>query len=225
MAHLVSFSSSTAGKASAARSDPSGSGKAGAIVVVQEWWGLSDYIKLVCDRFAEAGFVAMAPDLYHGKLPQTKAEAAQEMGALDKARAVAEIGDCVALLAKDPRCNGKVAVVGFCLGGGLTLSAACTVKGLAAAVPFYGLPELPMSAYADVKAPVQAHFAAHDDWAKSSIAEQIRDKVRAAGGSMDLYVYDAGHAFMRSTDAEVYQAKSATLAWERTVAFLREHLG
>jgi carboxymethylenebutenolidase len=225
MANLVSFTSSTGEKRSAVRSDPAATGKAGAVVIVQEWWGLSDFIKQVCDRFAEAGYVAVAPDLYHGKLPTSKAEAAQEMGALDKARAVAEIGDSVSMLVNDARCSGKVAVVGFCLGGALTLAAACGVHGLAAALPFYGLPDLPMAAYADLKVPVQAHFAEHDDWAKASVAQEIQRTVQAAGGNMELHVYDAHHAFMRSTDPEVYREKTARVAWERATAFLKKHIG
>jgi carboxymethylenebutenolidase len=224
MAALVSFVSKAGGQIEGARAEPAGAGKAGGLVVVQEWWGLSDHIKALCDRFAEAGFVALAPDLYHGKRPATKGEAAQAMGALDKPRAVAEIGEAVAHLRADPRCNGKVAVTGFCLGGALTLAAACRLDGLAAAVPFYGLPDLPIDEYAHAKAPIQAHFAQRDDWAKAPVAEEIQKKVRAGGGAMDLFVYDAGHAFMRSSDPEVYDAASAKVAWERAVVFLKKHL-
>jgi carboxymethylenebutenolidase len=224
MAQFVTFAASAGDKRQAVRADPAGSGKSGAVVVVQEWWGISPFIKSLCDRLAEAGFVAMAPDLYHGKLPASKDEAAKEMGLLDKAGAIAEIKDAVSHLTADPRCNGKVAVVGFCLGGALTLAASCTVGGLAAAVPFYGLPDLPMDAFAGAKVPIQAHFAKTDDWAKASVAEEIQKKVRAAGGTMDLFVYDAGHAFMRTTDPETYEPKSAQVAWDRAVPFLKKHL-
>jgi carboxymethylenebutenolidase len=220
----ITFASKSGGHLHGARSEPKGSGKVGGVVVVQEWWGISDHIKGICDRLAEAELVTLAPDLYHGKRPASKDEAAKAMAALDKSRAVTEIGDAVARLTADPRCNGHVAVTGFCLGGALTLAAACNVEGIAAAVPFYGLPDLPLDAYARVKAPIQAHFAKKDDWAKASVAEDIQKKVRAAGGTMDLFVYDAGHAFMRSTDAEVYDAASAGVAWDRAVAFLKLHL-
>jgi carboxymethylenebutenolidase len=203
---------------------PAGTGKVGGVVVVQEWWGLNDHIKALCDRFAQAGFVSLAPDLYHGKLARTKEEAGQMMGALDTKTAVAEIGHAVAKLKSEARCNGRVAVVGFCLGGALTLAAACALDDIAAAVPFYGVPGLPMAAYAKVKAPVQAHFAKRDDWAKAPIAEEIQRQVRAGGGQMDLFVYDAGHAFMRSSDPEVYDADSARVAWDRAIEFLTKHL-
>jgi carboxymethylenebutenolidase len=203
---------------------PPGTSKVGGVVVVQEWWGLNDHIESLCDRFAQAGFVALAPDLYHGKLARTKEEAGQMMGALDTKTAVAEIGQAAARLKTEPRCNGRVAVVGFCLGGALTFAAVCSLGDIAAAVPFYGVPGLPMAAYAKIKAPVQAHFAKRDDWAKASIAEEIQKQVREGGGQMELFVYDAGHAFMRSTDPEVYDAQSARLAWERAIEFLTKHL-
>jgi carboxymethylenebutenolidase len=225
MATRVSFTSKSGGELHGARSEPAGAGKAGGVVVVQEWWGLSQFVQNVCDRLADAGFVALAPDLYHGGLPASKAEAAQAMGALDKGRAVGEIGDAVAYLTADARCSGKVAVMGFCLGGALTLAAASRLEGITAALPFYGIPDLPMDAFAHVKAPIQAHFAKKDDWAKASVAAEIQKKVRSGGGSMDLFVYDAGHAFMRSTDPEVYDAENARVAWDRAAAFLKKHLG
>jgi len=224
MATRLNFASTTGEKLEGALSKPAGSGKTGGVVVVQEWWGLNDHIKALCDRFAEAGFVALAPDLYHGKIARTQEEAGAMMGALDTKKAVAEIGAAAARLKADPGCNGRVAVVGFCMGGALTLAAACSVEDLAAAVPFYGLPQLALDAYAKVKTPVQAHFAKRDDWAKASVAEDIQKRVRSGGGHMDLFVYDAGHAFMRSTDPQVYDPASARLAWERAVEFLQKHL-
>jgi len=224
MTTKVQFPSKGGGQLTGALAQPSGTGKAGGVVVVQEWWGLNDQIKATCDRFAQAGFLALAPDLYHGTIAKTQGEASQLMGSLDGAKAVAEMGDAAARLQSDPRCNGRVAVVGFCMGGALTLRAACSLDGLAAAVPFYGVPQLPMDAYAKVKVPIQAHFAKKDDWAKASVAEEIQAKVRAGGGTMELFVYDAGHAFMRSTDPEVYSEESARLAWGRAVDFLNKHL-
>jgi carboxymethylenebutenolidase len=221
----IAFASKSGGELHGARSEPKGSGKVGGVVVVQEWWGLSDHIKDVCDRLANAGLLALAPDLYHGHRPATKDEAAKAMGALDKARAVAEIGDAIARLKSDARCTGKVAVTGFCLGGALTLASACALDGIAAAVPFYGIPDLPMESYARIKAPVQGHFAKKDDWAKATVAEEIQKRVVAAGGTMDVFVYDAGHAFMRSTDADVHDPSCAGIAWDRAVAFLEKHLG
>jgi carboxymethylenebutenolidase len=224
MATQLTYASATGEKLEGALQRPAGPGKSGGVVVVQEWWGLSDHIRTLCDRFAEAGFLALAPDLYHGKIAKTKEEAGRMMGGLDTKKAVAEIADAATRLKAEPGCNGRVAVVGFCMGGALTLAAACSVDGLAAAVPFYGLPQLPLDVYAKVKTPIQAHFARRDDWAKPSVAEEIQKSVRSGGGQMDLFVYDAGHAFMRSTDPEVYDATNARLAWERALEFLKKYL-
>jgi carboxymethylenebutenolidase len=220
----VTFASEAGSKLAGYVSEPGGTGKAGGVVVIQEWWGVNDHIKSVCDRFAQAGFVGIAPDLYHGKRPATKEEAATMMRELDTKRAVAEIGETAAYLESVPRCNGKVAVVGFCLGGALALAASRHVDGLAAVVAFYGIPALPLDEYTKVTVPIQAHFAKKDDWAKASVAEEIQQRVRSGGGRMDLFVYDAGHAFMRATDPQVHDAASARLAWERTVEFFGKHL-
>jgi carboxymethylenebutenolidase len=208
-----------------ALAEPAGSGKVGALVVLQEWHGVNDQMKGKVDRFASAGWLSLCPDLYHGKIAKNDEEAGKLMGQLDWGRAVAEIADTATFLRGHARSNGKVGVVGFCMGGALTFAAARHVDGLACAVPFYGAPDLPMDEYKKVKTPIQAHFAKKDDWAKASIAEEIQKNVRAGGGQMELFVYDAGHAFMRDTDPSKYDAASAKLAWERATEFLKRHLG
>ena len=205
---------------------PPGSGKAPAVVVVQEWWGVNDHIRSLVDRFAAAGFVAFAPDLYHGTVVKAgdADTAMKQVMALDKAKAVGEIGDAVALLAAHERSTGKVGVTGFCVGGALTFAAAAKVPGIAAVVPFYGVPPIPFESFASVKVPILAHFAKHDDHAKPSSAEEIKQIVTKGGGSMELHVYDAQHAFANDTRPEVYDENSAKLAWDRTIAFFEKHL-
>jgi carboxymethylenebutenolidase len=224
MTTQVKFASKAGGRLEGALAEPAGTGKAGSLIVVHEWWGLSDHIKAQCDRFAQAGFFALAPDLFHGTRPATQEQAAQAMMKLDKKTAAAEIGDAVAFLRGHARGNGRVAIAGFCMGGALTLAAARYVDGLAAAVPFYGLPDVPADEFAKVRVPIQAHFARKDDWAKASVAEEIQRSVRSGGGQMDLYVYESGHAFMRSTDPQVYDAANAKVAWDRSIEFLKKHL-
>jgi carboxymethylenebutenolidase len=147
------------------------------------------------------------------------------MTELDKARAVREIGETAAWAKSLPRSNGKVAVTGFCLGGALTFATACNVPGLAAAVPFYGLPPNPVD-WTKVTAPILAHFAKHDQWATVSGAEEIKRAIEKAGKTtMQLEVYDAQHAFVNDTRPEVYSADNAKRAWERTIAFLKQHAG
>lgn len=221
----VQFSTKAGGQIEGALCEPSGSGKTGALVVVHEWHGLNEVMKLHCEQFAQAGFLALVPDLFHGKIAKNDDEAAKLITTFDFRKAVGEIGEAVAHLRAHPRCNGRVAVVGFCLGGALTLAAARHVPALEAAVPFYGLPRIPSDEFTDVKTPICGHYARVDDWANPSVAEEIQGKVRSGGGQMDLYVYDAKHAFMRSTDASVYDPKSAELAWRRTVDFLHQHIG
>jgi carboxymethylenebutenolidase len=205
--------------------EPPGLDKMGALVVIHEAHGLNEVMRLHGERFAQAGFLALVPDLFHGKTAKNDDEIATLMATFDFQRAVGEIGQAAAHLRAHPRCNGRVAVVGFCLGGALTLAAARYLPALSAAVPFYGLPRFPTDEFANVKTPISGHYAKADEWANPKLAEEIQGKVREGGGQMDLYVYDAKHAFMRSTDPAVYEPKSAELAWQRTVDFLRRHLG
>jgi carboxymethylenebutenolidase len=224
MTTQVKFASKAGGELEGALGEPAGAGKVGALVVLQEWHGVNAQMKAKCDRFAQAGYLSLAPDLYHGKVAANDEEAGKLMGQLDWGKAVAEIGDAVAHLRAHARSNGKVGVLGFCMGGALTLAASRYVEGLACAVPFYGLPTTPLDEFAKVKVPIQAHFAKVDDWAKASVAEEIQAKVKSGGGSMDLFVYDAGHAFMRDGDPSHYDADAAKLAWDRTLEFLKKHL-
>lgn len=224
MSKHIEFSAKS-GKVGGELAEPSGSGKVGAVVILQEWHGINDEMKSKVDRFASEGYLALAPDLYHGKVAKNDDEAGKLMSALDFGRAVGEIGGAVQWLKEQPRSNGKVAVLGFCLGGALTFATAANVPGLACAVPFYGLPDLTKLDVGKVTAPILAHFAGHDDWASPDKARQLQKDMQSKGKSMELHVYDgAGHTFMRQTDASKYHEASAKKAWERTFAFLRQHL-
>lgn len=197
---------------------PAGEGKVPGVVVIQEWWGLSEQIRATAKRWAEEGFIAALPDLYHGKLAKNADEAGAMMKALDFPAAVKQIGECVAFLKTHPRCNGKVVVTGYCMGGALSFATAVNVRGLSAVIPFYGLPgDLDWS---KIDAPVQAHFAQHDDWATVAGAQKIKEAVKIP---MELHVYDAQHAFCNEKRPEVYNADACKQAWGRTVAFVRAH--
>ena len=209
---------------SGAVTEPEGFTTAGGVVLIQEWFGINDHMKSMVDRFAGLGFVTVAPDLYHGQIATTEEAAGKMMNALDFGKAVSDIGQAAEYLKTNARCNGKVAVVGFCLGGALTFAAACNVPGLAAAVPFYGVPDIDKLDLSRVTAPIQAHFAQHDDWALPSKAEAIKKQLDALGKPMELHVYDAGHAFMRDSDPAKYSPAASKLAWERATAFLEKHL-
>ncbi|TMQ09634.1 MAG: dienelactone hydrolase family protein [Deltaproteobacteria bacterium] len=191
-------------------------GKPPGVVVIQEWWGLNEQIQAAAARFAAAGFAAVVPDLYHGKLAKDADEAGKLMNALDFGKAVQEIAGAVDFIRE--RSSGKVAVTGYCLGGALSFAAAVNIRGLAAVVPFYGLPgDLD---WTKIDAPVQAHFATHDEWATVAGAQKIKNAVKAP---MELHVYDAQHAFCNERRPEVYNAEACKQAWDRTLAFLRAH--
>ena len=218
MSERVQIPSST-GDLSGVLVVPSGDAKAPGVVVIQEWWGVNDQIQSVARRWADAGFLAIVPDLYHGQLAKDADEAGRMMKALDFPKAVQEIAAAAAYLREHPRSTGKIAVTGYCLGGALSFATAVNIRGLAAVVPFYGLPgDLDWS---KVDAPIQAHFATHDDWATVDGAQKIKDAVKVP---MELHVYDAQHAFVNDTRPEVYDAKNAKIAWDRAVAFLKQHL-
>jgi carboxymethylenebutenolidase len=213
------------GKVKGALAEPSGAAKAGGVVLIQEWFGINAHIKDLVDRFAAAGFVTVAPDLYHGKIATNDDDASKMMNALDFGKAVGEIGTAVSYLKESPRCNGKVAVVGFCMGGALTLASAANLPGLSAVVPFYGLPDLDKTDWSKVTCPILGHFAKRDEWAKPENAETLKKKLEAVGKSIELHLYDAGHAFVRDTDKTKHDPASAKLAWDRTIAFLKKHIG
>lgn len=197
---------------------PSGTGKHPAVIVLQEYWGINEQIEGIARKWAEAGFVAVVPDLYHGKLATSAEEAGKLMKQLDFAKAVQEIAAAVEWARGHQRSTGKVAVTGYCMGGALSFATAVNVRGLAAVAPFYGVPgDLD---WTKIDAPVQAHFAKHDEWATVTAGEHIKAAVQVP---MELYVYDAKHAFCNERRPEVYHAEAARQAWDRTLAFIRRH--
>ena len=214
---------SKAGKASGEISLPSAD-KAGAVVIFHEWWGLNDHMRSIAERFAAAGFVALALDSFDGKTTRDPAEAAQLMGNLDFGKAITQAAGAVEFLKAHPRSNGKVGITGFCLGGGLTLAAACNIEGLSAAVAFYGMPDASKVDYGKVSAPILGHFAARDEYVKPANVTALRDKLKELGKDARLEMYEADHAFVNDTRPEVYSPENAKLAWDRSLAFLHQQL-
>lgn len=198
------------------------------VVVIQEWWGLVPHIKDLCDRFAAAGFVALAPDLYHGRSTTEPDEAAKEMMALELPRAAKDLSGAVDAVAARSS-GGGVGVVGFCMGGGLALFlAAERPDAVKAVVPFYGAlpwPDLQPD-YAAISGGVLGHYAENDGWASPEVAEQLGATLRAAGNEdVTIHIYPAtDHAFFNDTRPEVYSPEASALAWERTVDFLSSRL-
>ena len=203
---------------------PAGEGRAPALILVHEWWGLNDHVRSLVSRFAKEGFLTLASDLYDGKSTKDPAEAGELMGALDWGRAVGIATAAVEYLKAHPRSNGNVGCTGFCMGGAATLVIAANVAGIKAAVPFYGMPDASKVDYEKLSAPILMHVAKRDEWVKPELAEALRDKLTAAGKSMRLEQYEADHAFVNDTRPEVYNKENAELALSRSYAFLKEKL-
>lgn len=202
---------------------PSSDTGAPGVVVVHEWWGLNDSIRGMSERFRAAGFSVLAVDLYAGEVTNDAAVALQLASKMSTLTSVKIIETAAAALRKQG--SPKVAVTGFCLGGAMTLAAACHCPSASAFVPFYGLP---LSKYVDwskTLGPILGHYAEHDRIVDLSRVRAAADAVNASGGKFELHVYDAKHAFMRADDTAVFNADAATLAWERTVSFLHRQLG
>jgi carboxymethylenebutenolidase len=193
------------------------------VIVLQEWWGLNDHIKDVADRFAGAGFTALAPDLYHGSVTKSPDEAGKLLMALNIGQAEKDLRGAVAHLRG---LTGKpVGVVGFCMGGALSLFAACkNGNDVGACVIYYGgHPKVDFD-FDRLTAPVQGHWAEKDDFANPN-AVRIEAALKQRGKSLDFHRYPgAKHAFFNDTRPEVYDANAAHQSWERTLAFFNAHL-
>ncbi|MGH7741486.1 MAG: dienelactone hydrolase family protein, partial [Candidatus Eiseniibacteriota bacterium] len=198
---------------------PSGSGPAPAVIMVHEWWGLNDQIRDMARRMAQQGYYTIVPDLYHGKVASTPDDAHELMRGLEDTRVFSELDAAGAWLHSQKRCeNSRVAVMGFCVGGGITLRYALRTPTLAAAVMFYGPPETDPEKLAMLQAPLQGHFGADDQGITPERVEAFRAALKQAGKSADLYVYSgAGHAFMHDGAAS-YRADAAKIAWARTLS-------
>jgi carboxymethylenebutenolidase len=224
MGKMVSFPRTTGKPAQGYLADAK-EARAPGVVVIQEWWGVQGQIKGVCDRLAEAGFHALAPDLYDGKVvPYHDAAAAQAaMGTLDfKASTDEAVRGAVQFLAGR---GGKVGITGFCMGGAVTVIGAVRIPELSAAVCFYGLPPDEVASGSKVRVPFQGHFAKQDDWVTGPALDAFEKRLKTAGQPYEIFRYDGQHAFMNSDRKEVYGAEAARLAWERALRFLRAHLG
>jgi carboxymethylenebutenolidase len=193
------------------------------VVVIQEWWGLNEQICGIADRFAHAGFNALAPDLFQGRVTQKPDEASHLMNGLDFPGAThQDIRGAVEHLRGMG--SGKIAAMGFCMGGALSIAAAVHVPKLAAAVCFYGIPPKEFADPAAIRIPFQGHFASKDDWCTPAAVEALEAAMRAKGATPEIHRYDADHAFFNERRPEVHDATCARQAWDRTLAFLAKNL-
>lgn len=206
---------------------PEGDATAPAVIVVQEWWGLNAQIREIARRLARQGYVAIVPDLYHGKVADDNdAERAHVlMRGLDNTVALGELDLAAQWLRGQPRTSkSRIGVMGFCMGGGLAEQFALRTPTLAAVVMFYGPPETDPARLKSLKAPLQGHFGADDDGIPPAKVSALREGLKAAGKPAEIYSYTgAGHAFMHE-GRDSFRPDAAKTAWARTLAFLQKNL-
>jgi len=191
-------------------------------VVIQKWWGLNDQIKKTADRLARAGYRALVPDLYRGKVATASDEANHLMANLNFPEAAdQDIRGAVQYLKQSSK---KVAVGGFCMGGALTILSAVRVPEMDAGACFYVIPPLDAAELKKIKIPLICHFANKDDWCTPAKVKELAAVLKQSKSQFELYRYDAQHAFMNEARPEVYDAASAKTAWERTLEFLKKAL-
>jgi len=198
------------------------------IVVIQEWWGLNDQIRGVADKLAAAGYRALVPDLYRGKVAVEAKEAEHLMTGLDFGDAAGQdIRGAVQFLRKE---STKVGVTGFCMGGALTVLSAVNVPEMDAGVIWYGYPPLQYVDAKKIKAPLQGHWATEDQAFAISGVDELEKKLREANVKFEFHRYNAKHAFANETadqkklDMLKYDPKAAETAWQRTMDFLKKNL-
>lgn len=221
---MVEFSSN-GGTASGYLAIPS-EGKGSGVIVIQEWWGLVPHIKNVCDRFAAEGYVALAPDLYHGKSTTSPDEAGKLMMALCIDEAEKDISGAIAYLSDHESTVGdKVGTVGFCMGGALSLYTATKNSQVGACVVFYGghpnvKPDLP-----NLQAPVLGLYAGRDGFVTPDSVRELESQLKELGKEADIHIYpDTDHAFFNDERPGIYDESAAEDAWRRVMEFYGKYL-
>lgn len=196
------------------------------VIVIQEWWGLTDHVRDVCDRLAAEGFTALAPDLYGGWVAHDGEEAGEMMQNLPAEAGAHQLAGAVDyLLGLDSVTSKTVGTVGFCMGGGFVLALAAEQgEKVSAAVPFYGVGQAVPDSYAGVQAAVQGHYAELDSMFPPEDARAQEQQIREeSGAEVDYHFYDAPHAFHNDENPQGnYRPEEAELAWSRTVQFLKD---
>src|SRR5262245_9937496 len=227
MAETVEFKSNGSLASGYLAKPKSGSGPG--VLVIQEWWGLDDSLKQMADRLAAAGFVALAPDLYHGQVAgHTRMDkGAKLMQALPPDRAGRDMSGAVDFLANHSAVTGKgIGVVGFCMGGMLSfIIAANRPDKVKAVVPFYGFPQGPAEPdWSKLTAAVSGHMAEHDDFFSPPAARALEAKLRGLGKDVTLTVHPGtGHAFMGPHNAlGTLNEAVAKQIWPGVIAFLQK---
>jgi carboxymethylenebutenolidase len=200
------------------------SGSGPGVIVVQEWWGIDDNIRGVADRLAGEGFVALAPDLYHGDTAKDPGEAQKMMMALDVDQAARELRGAAQALKANGATGGMVGAVGFCMGGQLALYAGTLSGDVGAVVDFYGIHPNVKPDYSKLQGPVLLLVGDQDPMSGPEPSGQVEQGIKAAGKQAEMVVYPgAGHAFM-NPNPQVYKEDAAKDAWGKMLSHLRSNL-
>jgi carboxymethylenebutenolidase len=226
VSRTVEFPLEGGGTATAFDARPTCGGACPGVLLIQEWWGLNDHIKDVACRLAQEGFIAVAPDLYEGKVTKDPEQAGKWMQEMDPEHGVKILKGAMKFLQeKEPIYAEHIAVMGFCMGGSYALLFAAREPSLKAAVAFYGDIPQPASQLRNVKCPVLFFGAAKDHWINPGKVAEIKKAFQENGVSADVRVYpDADHAFFNDTRPEVYNPAAAHDTWTRTLGFFNRTL-
>lgn len=198
-------------------------GKGTPVLVLHPWWGLNDTIKSFCDRLAAASFVAFAPDLYHGKIATTIPEAETLASTLNGDQARTDVADAVQFLINRAESSGQsLAVIGFSLGAYFALELSNSDPGhIRSVVVFYGTGA---EDFSHSKAKYLAHFAENDPYEPAENVDFLQEALQKAGRPATFYSYPGtGHWFFEPDQTDAYDEAAATLAWERTLEFLKQN--
>ena len=196
--------------------------KAPAVLLIHEWWGLNDQIKSVAAELANQGYLALACDLYEGQLTTDPSKAGALMEALDQAKARETLTAWVNWLRKHPDGNGKVATIGWCMGGGFSLAASIDAA-VDATVIYYGNVNFPTAELAKLKGPVLGQFAEKDGWINHPMVDPFVASLKKLGKKHEIHWYEADHAFANPS-GQHYDKKDAALSWSRSLGFLKANL-
>jgi len=220
----LSFASG--GRSVAAHVAVPASGRGRGVVVLHEAWGLDDSVRGVCARLAREGCVALAPDLFDGKIARDVAEAGRLLAGLDDERVLADLDGAVHALLSHAAVDGpKVGVLGFCMGGHFALVAGARNRRVGAVVDFYGLFPAPPLDLKGLEAPLLAIFAEHDEFIAADAIARLERDLRAAGKRASVLVQPGvHHGFMNETRPDRFDAAAAAGGWDRLLAFLRAEL-
>src|SRR5215471_21133208 len=225
---MITFKRPDGKECSGFYAEPSSGNRAPAMVVIQEWWGLNGQIKDVANRLAAAGYRALVPDLYRGKVGLDAKEAEHLMGNLNFGDAATQ--DIRGAIQHLKKTSPKAGITGFCMGGALTILATCNVPESDAAISWYGCPPLEYVDASKIKAPLMGHWALEDAYFPITQIEGLEEKLKEAKVTYEGYRYQAKHAFANETNNDpsapiLYDKAAADSAWIRTMAFLQHHLG